>query len=80
MYLKVSPNKVHKTVEIEPETFVDVDNHGKLVGIEFLNPCNIDIGIDEIVKVFKSPQLDELKYGKLTQAIQAIGNAVASRN
>ena len=38
MYVKLAKGKVAKTVEFAPETFVDLDKNGKLMGVEMLNP------------------------------------------
>jgi len=38
IYIKVNKGKVAKTVEVAPEIFVDLDQNGKLLGVEMLNP------------------------------------------
>ncbi len=79
MYIQVSPNKVAKTIELENDILVDVDSKGKMRGMEFLNPSKIDINIQQIIKVFKAPQLDRFKPKKLQKAFETLAEAAPSR-
>lgn len=79
MYIKVSGNKVHRTIELENETIIDVDLRGNLVGIEYLNPCKIDVRLEQIFQVFKAPQLQGLNPAKLESAFKGLAEAAPCR-
>jgi len=39
VYIRLESNrKISRTIEFAPETFVDLDKHGNLIGIELLRP------------------------------------------
>ena len=58
---------VHKTIEFAPETFVDLDAKGDLIGIEMLNPAQIIL--KRIAKKFHHPELSKVHTRKLQAAI-----------
>jgi len=59
IYIKISDNEVKKTIEFAPETFVDLDSTGKLVGVEMLRPGKLEI-IGRIAKTYNAPMLKEM--------------------
>ena len=68
VYIKIKPEaKVHRTVEFAPETFVDLDEDGYLIGIEMLNPGQLIL--KRIAKKFHRPELSRVRPQKLHEAI-----------
>ena len=68
VYIKIKPEaKVHRTVEFAPETFVDLDEDGDLIGIEMLNPGQLIL--KRIAKKFHRPELSRVHPQKLHEAI-----------
>ena len=68
VYIKIKPEaKVSQTVEFAPETFVDLDKDGDLIGIEMLNPGYLIL--KRIAKKFHRPELSKVHTEKLHEAI-----------
>jgi len=68
VYIKIKPEaKVNRTVEFAPETFVDLDGDGDLVGIEMLNPGHLIL--KRIAKKFHRPELSRVHPNKLHEAV-----------
>ncbi len=68
MYIQIDPvAKVAKTVEFAPETFVDLDSKGRLIGIEMLNP--VGLVLKRIAKKFHHPELSRIKTRLLQEAV-----------
>ena len=68
IYVKIKTgSRVDKTVEFAPETFVDLDAKGELIGIEMLNPARIIL--KRIAKKFHHPEISHINPGKLKAAI-----------
>ncbi len=68
IYINLRPGvRVAKTVEFAPETFVDLDSKGGLIGIEMLNPGRLVLR--RIAKRFHRPELSRIKTRKLQQAV-----------
>lgn len=66
VYIKLSEGKVAKTIEFAPETFVDLDQKGKLLGVEMINPGKLIITrkkhpplLQQIAKKYHVPELKE---------------------
>jgi len=49
-YVRLSTNKVTKTIPYGSDNFIDVDKDGKIVGIEVLNTGKIPMVVGEIVR------------------------------
>ena len=58
LYLEFRHDKVDRTVEFAPETFVDLDNRGRLLGVELLNPGTLEVNIRQIAKRYTLPGID----------------------
>lgn len=70
VYIKIKPEgKVHRTVEFAPETFVDLDENGDLIGVELLNPGQLIL--KRIGKRFHRPELGKIDPAKLQEAVSA---------
>ena len=68
IYIKIKPEaKVDRTVEFAPETFVDLDEDGDLIGIEMLNPGQLIL--KKIAIKFHRPELSKINSHKLQEAI-----------
>lgn len=67
IYIKLKPEaKVAKTIEFAPETFVDLDRDGDLIGIEMLNPGQLIL--KRIAKKFNRPELSRVHTQRLKEA------------
>ena len=55
LYVEFRHDKVARTVEFAPETFVDLDARGRLLGVEVLNPGTLEIQIQRIAKKYTLP-------------------------
>ena len=67
VYIKIKPEaKVARTVEFAPETFVDLDDNGDLIGIEMLNPGQLIL--KRIAKKFHRPELSKVHPNRLQEA------------
>ena len=58
---------VAKTIEFAPETFVDLDAHGELIGVELLNPSTLILR--RVAKKFHRPELSAVHPNKLQEAV-----------
>ena len=68
IYVKIKPEaRVDRTIEFAPETFVDLDVRGDLIGIEMLNPAQIIL--KRIAKKFHLPEISRIDPGKLKAAV-----------
>lgn len=67
VYVEFKADKVSRTVEFAPETFVDLDGRGHLLGIELLNPGTLEIQLRKIGKHFHIPDNKRLR-SKLREA------------
>lgn len=47
---------VHRTVEVRPDLLVDVDSHGRVLGIECVGGS---VGVDELCAVLRRAVLSE---------------------
>lgn len=59
IYLRLTENKVFKTLELGPECNIDLDRRGKIVGAELLAPCNLKI-IYEAAEKYHAPLLKQI--------------------
>ncbi len=67
VYIKVKPEaKVSRTIEFAPETFVDLDKDGDLVGIEMLNPGQLTL--NRIAKKYHRPELSRVHPNRMHEA------------
>ena len=61
LYLQFSNEKVAKTVEHTDFINLDLDKHGKLIGIEFVGVKKVKHGLKqifvELAKIYKRPEL-----------------------
>jgi uncharacterized protein YuzE len=55
IYLEFRPEKVARTIEFAPETFVDLDSRSRLLGIELLNPGTLDVQLRRIARRYHVP-------------------------
>ena len=68
LYVKIKEGKVARTIEFSPETFVDLNSKGHLLGVEMLNPGNLTIQkktrvsapLKEIATKFHQPALNNI--------------------
>ena len=68
LYIKINSDvEVARTVEFAPETFVDLDKNGSLIGIEMLNPAQLIL--KRIAKKFHHPEISRINPNKLKEAI-----------
>jgi uncharacterized protein YuzE len=58
VYIRVRDGKVHRTLEPEPEVFVDVDKDNHLLGIEILSPVGQVEILHRLAKEYHEPVLD----------------------
>ena len=69
VYIKLKPEgKVARTVEVAPETFVDLDKDGDLVGVELLNPGTLILR--RLAKTYHRPELSRVNPEKLQEAVK----------
>ena len=67
VYMEFKSDKVARTVEFAPETFIDLDSRGHLLGIELLNPGTLEVQLRKIGKRFHIPDNKHLR-AKLREA------------
>jgi len=68
VYIQLQPEaKVARTVEVAPETFVDLDEHGELIGVELLNPTTLILR--KLAKKYRRPELSAVHPQKLQEAV-----------
>ena len=78
LYVKIREGKVAKTIEFSPETFVDLDSKGHLLGVEMLNPGKLTIQkkarvlapLKRIATKFHQPALTNV-FKDFTRYVQA---------
>ena len=62
--------KVAKTVEFAQEVFIDLDERGKVLGIEMLNPGIYSFHfIEKIADQYKLPQLKRIQHPEKIEEI-----------
>ena len=59
--------RVAKTVEFNPDTYVDLTKKGELIGIEMLNPNRSDL--HRIAKKYRHPELFRIHPEKFLKAV-----------
>ncbi len=68
IYIKIDhKGKVSKTVEPIPETFVDLDTHGRLIGVELLDPSSETLQL--LAKQFRCKSLLQVDTEKIQEAV-----------
>ena len=64
LYLQFSNEKITKTVEHTDFINLDLDKHGKLIGIEFVGVKKVKHGLKqifvELAKIYKRPELKNI--------------------
>ena len=58
MYIALEEGKVKRTIEFAPETFIDLDDKGNLIGIELLNPGTLMLR--KLAKKYHRPELGKI--------------------
>jgi uncharacterized protein YuzE len=61
VYMEFKHEKVARTVEFAPETFIDLDTRGRLLGIELLNPGTLEVQLRKIRNRFHIPDNKHLR-------------------
>ncbi|OGR84147.1 MAG: hypothetical protein A2902_06525 [Elusimicrobia bacterium RIFCSPLOWO2_01_FULL_64_13] len=56
LYIQIKDAKIKRTVEFGPETFVDLDSKGDLIGVEMLHPGKLTI-LRRIAREYQVPFL-----------------------
>jgi len=69
-YVEFKDDKVAKTKEFTPETFLDFNAKGELLGIELLNPCRVVFR--KIAKKYHMPILNRLPIQPLKKIYQVV--------
>jgi len=68
MYIALSVDaKAARTVEFSPETFLDLDRKGELIGIEMLSPNRSDL--KRIAKQYDHPELSRIHPDRFLKAV-----------
>lgn len=63
VYFRITENPVARTIELDtPDVLVDVDPHGKLVGIELINPQKVNLKklLKQVALKYKAKHLEQL--------------------
>ena len=71
LYIQLKDNKVSRTVEFAPQTFVDLDSRGDLIGVEMLQPGTLTITIQVLKKIstqFNAPMLRRIPSDYIPKA------------
>jgi len=68
MYVTLGKGRVKRTIEFAPETFIDLDEKGDLLGIELLNPGTLIL--HKIAKKFHKPELNKIHTRFLQKVYQ----------
>ncbi len=55
IYLEFRHDRVARTVEFAQEAFIDLDNRGRLLGVELLNPGVLDVQLRKIARRYHVP-------------------------
>jgi len=58
VYIELEKKKVFKTIEFEPEVFLDFDKDNKLIGIELLNP--VEVHFSRIASEYHIPEIKRI--------------------
>lgn len=66
-YIELKIAKVASTIEFAPETLIDLDRRGNLIGVELLHPNQS--ALRKIAKKFKHPELSKVHARKLFGSI-----------
>lgn len=67
-YIQVQSRlKIHKTVEFDAETLLELDTAGDLVAVEMIKPRQTTL--KQIAKKFERWELDKINLGSLQKAI-----------
>ncbi len=68
VYIKLKPEgRVARTIEFAPETFVDLDRDGDLIGVELLHPGTLVLR--RLAKTYRRPELSKINPAKLQEAV-----------
>ena len=70
VYIEFKDGKVAKTKEFAPETFLDFNANGELLGVEILNPRHITL--HKIAKRYHLPALNRLPVRPLKRIYRAV--------
>ncbi len=61
VYFRISDKPVHKTREVSPECYVDLDEHGGVVGAEMLSPGTLQLKLfKKAAKELNNPDLQDI--------------------
>ena len=63
----LSEARVARTVEFNPETYVDLTKKGELIGVEMLNPNHSDLC--RLAKKYHQPELSRIHPEKFLKAV-----------
>jgi len=67
LYIQIKDAKVKRTIEAAPETFIDLDSDGDLVGVEMLRPGHLTI-LKKIALDYNTPNLRNIPLKYLPKA------------
>ncbi len=67
LYIQIKDAKVKRTIEVAPETFIDLDADGDLIGVEMLRPGHLTI-LKKIAVKYNSPNLKNIPLEYLPKA------------
>lgn len=48
-YVKIKSGKISDTIEVSEDTFLDVDNHKHIIGLEILNFSKKKVNLNELI-------------------------------
>ncbi len=65
VYIALSQGKVKRTIEFAPESFIDLDSKGNLMGIELLHPGTLIL--KKIAKKYHRPELKRIRIRPLQE-------------
>ena len=66
IYITLEKGKAKRTIEFAPESFIDLDSKGNLMGIELLHPGTLIL--KKIAKEYRKPELRRIH----TQPLQRV--------
>ena len=67
VYIRVPKGRVHRTLEPEPDVFVDVDGDNHLLGLEVLRPVGHVEIMHRLAEKYREPALDLFDAGKVNR-------------
>ena len=67
LYIQIKNAKVRRTIEVAPETFVDLDADDDLIGVEMLRPGKLTI-LKKIAADYNIPYLKNIPLEYLPKA------------